>query len=53
MENKSAIIDDIYTPIEKNHYNYEAMNFLEKDIDYFLNDVKITKVHILAFKINN
>jgi hypothetical protein len=55
MDNKSTIqtADDIYIPIEQNHYNYEAMYFLEKNIDYFLTDNKITKVNVLGFKINN
>jgi hypothetical protein len=53
MDNTSKIMDDVYTPIEQNHYDYEAMNFLEKNIDDFLTDNKITKVNVLAFKINN
>ena len=53
MDNKSTITDEMYTPIQQNYYNYEAMYFLEKNIDTFLNDNKITKVNILAFKINN
>ena len=53
MDNKNTIAGDIYIPIEPNHYNYEAMHFLEKNIDYFLDDNKITKVNVLAFTINN
>lgn len=53
MDDEIKTTDDLYMPIEKNHYNYEAMHFLEKNIDSFLHDNKITKVHVLAFEINN
>jgi hypothetical protein len=53
MDDESKTTNDLYAPIEKNHFNYEAMNFLEKNIDFFLDDNKITKVHVLAFEINN
>ena len=51
---KSEYDPDKQNSFEVNYYNYDAINSLEKNIDYFLNvSINITKINICAYEINN
>lgn len=53
MDSDDEPKNEMYIPIEPNYYNYEAMEYMEKEIDYYLNNVCINKINICAFEINN
>jgi hypothetical protein len=46
-------MSDDYYPIEPNYYNYAAMESLEINIDYYLNEHEVNSIILCAFEINN
>jgi len=42
-----------YEPVEPNYYNYDALKYLDKNIDYYLNNTRPNKINICGFTVVN